>query len=249
MTAKTHKVFAVSWVIIAAMFIYTYGVSQINYYMTLILMISMGKAGALFPDVDHHWQSVKEKTTVNWVINKIIHMTGGKHRSWQTHSWDIWIISTLFAMRLCRYCLSNGYINQVNYEVANIIILGFCSGWMSHLFSDMLTSAGVRIVCWSNKKAAFVPKELNVALIALVSFVMAGTGLFLACVLYYTAGYILVVVGALLLLAGLKLGKIRFNTGHEWEECVFRFMKICNTVVGIIAIIYPLLIAYYAGKT
>ena len=36
------------------------------------------------------------KTTFSRIINILIHITGGKHRSWQTHSLDIWTWYSLF---------------------------------------------------------------------------------------------------------------------------------------------------------
>ena len=69
--------------------------TEINYYLTIPVLLATAKYGALFPDVDHTWQNVKEKTVPNWIINKLIHLTGGKHRSWQTHSIDIVAMFTL----------------------------------------------------------------------------------------------------------------------------------------------------------
>ena len=34
-------------------------------------------------------------------------------------------------------------------------------GWTSHLFSDMLTGEGVRLVCWNKFKVRFVPKKIG----------------------------------------------------------------------------------------
>ena len=46
-------------------------------------------------------------------------------------------------------------------EVLMLILFGFISGWVSHLFSDMLTIDGVRLFCWSkNFKIRLVPKKL-----------------------------------------------------------------------------------------
>ena len=73
MTYRTHREFAVCFVIIANFLVYKLHLSQTGYYVNLIVMLVCGKQGALFPDVDHIWQNVKEKTTINFVINKIIH--------------------------------------------------------------------------------------------------------------------------------------------------------------------------------
>ena len=39
------------------------------------------------------------------------------------------------------------------------MLLGFSSGWLSHIISDMMTGAGVRLVCWSKFKVSFVPRK------------------------------------------------------------------------------------------
>lgn len=160
MTAKTHKAFSVSFALVATMIMLRNGVSSVNYYMCLVVMLMASKAGALFPDVDHIWKNVKEKTAINWVINKIIHITGGTHRSWQTHSIDICTVFTLFAFIFPGYLMNKGYIDNTNKEVMSLLLLGFACGWISHLYSDMLTIGGVRLLCFVDKKLRLVPKQL-----------------------------------------------------------------------------------------
>ena len=95
MTYPTHKQYAISFALIAAILLYKFSLTQVNYYLALPILIQIAKYGGLFPDIDHSWQNVREKTIPNLVINKIIHLTGGKHRSWQTHSIDIVAVFTL----------------------------------------------------------------------------------------------------------------------------------------------------------
>lgn len=194
MTGQTHNQYAVSGAFIASIIIYKTGLTEINYYLALPILILVSKYGGKFPDVDHHWGNVKDKTVPNWIINKIIHLTGGKHRSWQTHSIDIVFVASLLAYFLPNILFINGKISLVNKEVVSIIALGFMSGWISHIFSDMLTSAGVRIACWSKLKVALVPKNI---------------------------------------------GKLRFNTGHEWEQFNYSLIRKINIVLGIICLVYP----------
>ena len=196
MTYQTHKQYAISFSFLAVMIVYTYGISSINYYLALPIMILVGKYGGLFPDIDHTWQNVKEKTVPNWIINKIIHLTGGKHRSWQTHSIDIVVIFTAFCIVTPTMLYNQGKITIVNKEVATLLLTGFCSGWISHLLADMMTSAGVRLFFWNKK-----------IIIRLVPRQLFG---------------------------------LRFNTGHEWEEFVYRLVKTVNIILGIICVLYPL---------
>lgn len=129
--------------------------------MALPIVILTAKSGALFPDVDHDWHNVSDKTTLNKIINTLIHVTGGKHRSWQTHSIDIVLAYTFLAWYLPHKLYEIEKINDVNKEVMLLVLLGFASGWISHIFSDMLTSAGVRLVCWNKYKVKLVPKKLG----------------------------------------------------------------------------------------
>ena len=160
MTGPTHKQYAVTFALATNTLLYACGMTEVNYYLSLPIVLLTSKYGALFPDVDHTWQNVKDKTIPNWIINKIIHITGGKHRSWQTHSIDIVAIVVLMSYILPKLLFQYGFITSVNMEVMSIIMFGFSSGWISHIFADMLTSAGVRLICWLPFKVALVPKKL-----------------------------------------------------------------------------------------
>lgn len=160
MTYNTHRAFMVWVVLVANIIIYNKGLNAVDYYLSMIVMLQFGKIGALFPDVDHTWRNVKEKTIPNLIVNKLIHITGGSHRSWQTHSIDIVIIVTIISISLPRYLYTRGILDIVNSNIISIILLGFSSGWISHIISDMLSSEGVRVLCFRRKKVALVPKEL-----------------------------------------------------------------------------------------
>lgn len=162
MTYMTHKVFAIGWVLIGNMILYIKGVTNINYYLALIITLQTGKYGALFPDIDHHWDNVKEKTLINMAINKAIHLTGGKHRSWQTHSWDICLIVAILGFIVPN--INTLKLTDINKEVLSLIWIGFSMGWISHLVSDMLTGEGVRLFCFSKFKVRLVPKKIKLPL-------------------------------------------------------------------------------------
>lgn len=162
MTGRTHRVYAICFAYIATMLFSIKGLTEVNYYFSLIIMLAMSKQGAIFPDLDNSWESVPNKNVPNKIINTLIHMTGGKHRSWQTHSIDICMWFTIASYIIPRKLCDIGKISQVNMEVASLILLGFASGWISHLFSDMLNGVGVRTFCWTSKlKAKFVPKKIG----------------------------------------------------------------------------------------
>lgn len=200
MTGPTHRQYSVCFGLITLMLMYKFNVSEINYYLALPIMLLISRWGAQFPDFDHEWKNVGDKTTVKRIINMLIHITGGKHRSWQTHSIDICIYSSIAAYILPDILFNLNKLSSINKEVLSLILLSFCSGWISHIFSDMLNGAGVRLVCFLNFKIALVPK---------------------------------------------KIGKLRFNTGNEWEAFNYKIMKVINIILGIISLIYPLVLLGY----
>lgn len=196
MTGPTHREYSVLFAGLTLIFFYTKGILNINYYLMIPIILTISKAGALFPDVDHAWQNVHSKTVTNKIINTLIHVTGGKHRSWQTHSIDICAAFTICSYIIPNMLYESGKLSEVNKELLSLELLAFASGWISHLFSDMLTSAGVRLVFWSKFVVKIVPK---------------------------------------------KIGKLRFNTGNEWERFNYKAIKIANIPLGCFVLIYPLI--------
>jgi hypothetical protein len=54
-------------------------------------------------------------------------------------------------------------ISYLNSQVLKLIMIGFSTGWISHEFSDMLTSGGVRLFFFNNKiKLKLVPKRIKI---------------------------------------------------------------------------------------
>jgi len=161
MTGPTHRQYSICFGYLTLMLFYNLGVTNINYYLALPIILMTARSGALFPDLDHTWQNVSDKTILNKVINTLIHVTGGKHRSWQTHSIDIVVIYTIISWILPNKLYEYNKISEVNKEVLLLLLLGFASGWISHIFSDMLTSAGVRLLCFRKFKVKLVPRKLG----------------------------------------------------------------------------------------
>lgn len=252
MTYRTHREFSIWFALLLNILVYELKLSNTNYYLNLVVMLLFSKQGALFPDVDHNWQNVKEKTMVNRVINFIIHATGGKHRSWQTHSFDIWLVSLIGLLAV---------INKLGFEdraVALLVILGFYGGWFSHLFSDALTLEGIRVFCFSSKlKIRLVPKQANLTVNLMIAFILAVSSVMWYIVslpsreLVSSIGLLLAVVFAIF---SLKIGNMRFRTGlstygekdssgHQlkptWEDIVYALTLRVNLVIFIVALIYP----------
>lgn len=235
MTYKTHREFSVSFVIIANAISWKLGITEINYYIGLIVLILFGKQGALFPDVDHTWRNVKEKTILNRVINLLIHITGGRHRSWQTHSWDIWLYSFIISIYI-----TFRFLNGLDKTVMILIIFGFWSGWFSHLFSDMLSSGGVRIFCFWKKTISIVPKQANLVKNIVVSllFIVISVITYL-CRIEDVISMSILIIGIVGLIFSLYIKNIKFNTGGEWESIVYKLIYALNIVFYIFGIVFP----------
>lgn len=201
MTARTHREFAISFIYLATFYIYNHSLININYYALLIIMLCVGAKGALFPDVDHAWKNVKEKTLFNRIVNSIIHLTGGTHRSWQTHSLDLFIGMWGGCIYLNYYLYSIKIFDDLNYQVIKMLIFAFGSGWLSHLISDMLTVGGVYILILKKKNVRLVPR---------------------------------------------RIGRLEFKTGGDWEGWFYRMNNRINTVMSLIAFIYPFIWKYWS---
>lgn len=159
MGGPTHKKFATFFAYVSLMLLNYFIDIQVNYYFQLIVVLPLAKSGALFPDVDHVWKNVKEKTTLNWILNKIIHCTGGAHRSRHTHSWDICLFTFIAFLYILYRLTAIEYLSEIDLHVGFLILFGFYSGWVSHLLSDMLSSSGVYLFCWAKNTVKFVPKK------------------------------------------------------------------------------------------
>jgi len=160
LTKVTHKQYSICFAYIAAIMMLDTGANRVNYYLSLPILLMAAEFGGKFPDLDHSWNNIADKTVVNRLINILIHVTKGSHRSWQTHSWDICIAFTSIALILPDKLYEHWIIKVVDMEIMSLMLVGFACGWVSHLFSDMLTPEGVRIFCWLKFKLKFVPKRI-----------------------------------------------------------------------------------------
>jgi membrane-bound metal-dependent hydrolase YbcI (DUF457 family) len=156
MTGPTHRAFSVTFALGGAVVLTHFGLSEVNPLVAAPVLLMASRYGALLPDVDHHWDSVADKTVPNRIINGFIHLTGGSHRSWQTHSWDIYLVILAVVLLFPADMLAP--LGVATLSVFNALVYGVMLGWASHLFSDMLTPKGVRLVCWSKFTLHLVPK-------------------------------------------------------------------------------------------
>ena len=121
---------------------------DISPWLQLVLMYPACSFGSTFPDLDHHWGSVKEHTPFSWLVHKILHLTKPKHRSWQTHCWLVTggFIGLLFSLLYAMSVYQPFGLTPSEISLIRLIVMGFGIGVVSHLFLDTFTRRGTMII-------------------------------------------------------------------------------------------------------
>lgn len=130
---------------------------DVNEFLQLSMMYPLAIWGSVFPDLDHGKDSIPLKEPLSIFVNKLLRLSGAKHRSWQTHSL---LVTGGFCVLLYSFVfLFNamlGLQNDVGWAYIRLATIGFISGIASHLILDAFTTAGIHI--WPGLKLRFVPK-------------------------------------------------------------------------------------------
>lgn len=132
-------------------------IPECNEFVQLLIMYPFASFGSIFPDLDHGPDTIPSKDPVAMGINKILRLTGSKHRSWQTHS--ILVTGGFCLLLFALVFLGNTYIgldNSIDWACLRLATIGFICGVVSHLVLDAFTTAGIHI--WPGLKLRFVPK-------------------------------------------------------------------------------------------
>lgn len=129
---------------------------EVNDLVQLGIMYPICSWASIAPDLDHGADSIPDKDPVSILINKLLKLSGAKHRSWQTHSL---LVTGGFLFIL--YMLINMYSKysggqSIDWMILRLLLIGFSVGVLSHLILDMFSTAGVHI--WPGFKMRFVPK-------------------------------------------------------------------------------------------
>lgn len=130
-------------------------IRDVNPLLQLAVIYPFSIYGSIFPDLDHHEDSMPSHDIVSVGINKVLHATtamrkvnGGKlstvlsvfdakHRSWQTHSDMFLIICILMSMSFIN---SSSTPNDI---ILKLVFTGFILGVVSHIILDLLTPEGI----------------------------------------------------------------------------------------------------------
>lgn len=149
-------------------------IKDVSPLLQLSVMYPFAIYGSVFPDLDHHSQSIPARDIVSVSINKVLHASSGlrkatdnknpilkifdaKHRSWQTHSDLFLIICIVLSMSLI-----NGSVMSANDIILKLVATGFILGVISHMILDMLTPEGIWCIVLSAISRATKLKEIPV---------------------------------------------------------------------------------------
>lgn len=134
-------------------------IPDVNPYLQLAIMYPVSQWASTLPDLDHHWGSVGNKSPVNWVVHKLLHLTQPKHRSWQTHS--ILVSGGLLFLLYTLVTLGNqmwGGASALDWIIMRMLMVGFLLGYLSHLSLDLINPSGIHL--YPGKKIRLVPRTM-----------------------------------------------------------------------------------------
>lgn len=113
-----------------------------------ILVYNSSRQGSIFPDLDHHLDSIPQKSALNIFLSKLLHFIfrGNmklSHRSWQTHSMDLYVISCgLPSLYFYKMFMTT---EDIIYYLVYIMLFAFMTGALVHCFMDCYTTKGIWI--------------------------------------------------------------------------------------------------------
>jgi membrane-bound metal-dependent hydrolase YbcI (DUF457 family) len=132
-------------------------IPDVNPYLQLAVMYPISQWGSTFPDLDHHWDATPDKSPINWVVHKLLHLSHPKHRSWQTHSLLVTggFLLLLYTLVLVgdQYWLT---ASATDWLLIRMLVVGVILGISSHLFLDLINPSGIHLI--PGIKIHLVPK-------------------------------------------------------------------------------------------
>lgn len=160
MQGKTHKAVGLAFMTIGfeVMRQNNMLIPDVNPYLQLAVMYPISQWGSTAPDLDSHWESTPNKSPINWVVHKLLHLTKPKHRSWQTHSILVTgsILALLYALVLVgdQYWMSP---TATDWIIMRLLTIGLILGVASHLVADFFNPSGIHLI--PGLKIRGVPKK------------------------------------------------------------------------------------------
>jgi len=180
MQGRTHRVGGVLCALLGYTFLEAKGmlIPDVEPLVQLTVVYPFAMYGAVVSDLDHHWESTPSKDPISWLINKILHLTSkkpmrskildvfdAKHRSWQTHS-DLLL---LLSVGLIIYLMVSPAVS-ITSIILKLIFLGFSVGVVSHLLLDAITPEGI----WLIGPSIIKKKRVSLSLVPHTKFFSTG---------------------------------------------------------------------------
>lgn len=242
MTGDTHVAGGVLWSVLGFIILKENNLllQDVNPLSQLAIIYPYCVWGSTISDLDHHWDSCPNKSDVNKVINKSLHLTSksyhnlnskltgaekkksiryriskffcATHRSWQTHS-----ELTLFLLLILLYMVVSGKftsLGSIDTAILSLIMMGTTLGVFSHLLLDMLTTKGIVFVTGIliNKIFKLLTKQDFKIVVERLRFVPKSS---------------------------------KFATDTDWEHFIYkvvRFLTVLSVVYVIVGFVFPDLI-------
>lgn len=149
MTARTHDLFAFSFLVTAACVITPAAISV----PTLFTSVIGNVVGALIPDMDQASNRLWDLLPGGNAVGKIFRHLFLGHRT-ISHS----LLGAFLLYQLLLFSLPK--IFNVNYVNTNILLVSIMLGFVSHLFADSLTKEGIPLFFPFGIKIGFPPIKL-----------------------------------------------------------------------------------------
>lgn len=139
MTGKTHRLGGVVSALAGYSVLASKGllINDVDPLLQLTVIYPFAMYGSVVSDLDHHWESAPCKDIFSFLINKFLHITGAKHRSWHTHS-DVFMLVILGLSNLLLH-----FASGAESIIINLVFSGLLLGIASHMILDSLTPQGI----------------------------------------------------------------------------------------------------------
>lgn len=169
MTGKTHRAGGVVAAMVGFTLLRDKGLlfNNINPLVQFAIIYPFAYWGSTASDLDHNPDSIPSKDIVSKAINKVLHLTekidngknpitgilNAKHRSWQTHSIEIFALLILLLHNILHSKVTS--IGDADMLIVSLILMGIVIGMMAHLILDVITPSGIVIATTSLLNKAF----------------------------------------------------------------------------------------------
>lgn len=169
MTGKTHRAGGVVAAMVGFTMLKNHGLlfDNINPLVQFAVIYPFAYWGSTASDLDHNPESIPSKDIVSKAINKVLHLTekidngknpvtgilNAKHRSWQTHSVEIFALLILLLNSMLKGKFAS--LGDADTVIISLMLMGVIIGILAHLVLDVITPSGILIATTSLLNSIF----------------------------------------------------------------------------------------------